>query len=101
MAAEVETMFSVREIPWHGLGQIIPENLSGTQALIAAGLDWEVALEPIYITPTGVLYGDFTPFPGKSAVVRQTDRHPLGVVGVGAALIGLLWILNHYGFFRG
>ena len=42
MAACVETMFSVRETPWHGLGIIIKEAVSSEQALKLAGLDWEV-----------------------------------------------------------
>lgn len=48
MAANVETMFSVREKPWHGLGTVVANALSSKEALIAAGLDWNVIQEPIY-----------------------------------------------------
>lgn len=42
MAAMVETMFSVREKPWHGLGEIIQEAPTSEDALRLAGLDWNV-----------------------------------------------------------
>ena len=48
MAANVETMFSVREKPWHGLGTIVMEAPASAEALRLAGLDWEVVQEPIY-----------------------------------------------------
>lgn len=42
MAAMVETMFSVREKPWHGPGEIIQEAPASEDALRLAGLDWNV-----------------------------------------------------------
>lgn len=42
MAANVETMFYVREKPWHGLGVEVQEALNSADALKMAGLDWEV-----------------------------------------------------------
>ena len=42
MAANVETMFSVREKPWHGLGTIVAEAPDSKSALELAGLDWNV-----------------------------------------------------------
>ena len=42
MAAMVETMFSVREKPWHGLGEIIQEAPASEDALRLTGLDWNV-----------------------------------------------------------
>ena len=42
MAADVETMFSTREKPWHGLGTIVAEALNSGEALEAAGLNWKV-----------------------------------------------------------
>lgn len=37
-----DTMFSVREAPWHGLGTVLGEYPSRELAMQAAGLDWEV-----------------------------------------------------------
>ena len=42
MPANVETMFYVREKPWHGLGTEAQEAPTSADALIYAGLDWEV-----------------------------------------------------------
>ena len=73
MAALVETMYSTREKPWHGLGTVVREAPASEDALRLAGLDWNVVQEPIY-----------TPFrekiEGFKANVRDTDRKVLGVV---------------------
>lgn len=72
MSANVETMFSVREKPWHGLGTIIDEACNSQEALHLAGLDWEVKQEP-------VLYkGRET---GHNFNIRSSDDSVLGVVG--------------------
>ncbi|MCM1224290.1 MAG: DUF932 domain-containing protein [Lachnospiraceae bacterium] len=73
MAANVETMFSVREKPWHGLGTVVSQALTSKEALSAAGLDWNVLQEPIY-TRAGGLVG------GYKANIRDSDRKALGVV---------------------
>ena len=46
MPANVETMFSVRETPWHGLGRIIMDAPASREALELAGLDcrWKAAI---------------------------------------------------------
>lgn len=73
MAANVESMFYVRETPWHGLGTRVQETPSSSDALIKAGLDWNVVQEPIY-TETEEL------IEGYKANVRDSDRKVLGVV---------------------
>lgn len=73
MAANVETMFSVREKPWHGLGRIVMEAPTSKDALRLAGLDWNVVQEPIYT--------EFNErVEGYKANVRDSDRKVLGVV---------------------
>lgn len=72
MSANVETMFSVREKPWHGLGTIIQEACNSKEALHLAGLDWEVLQEP-------VLYNNKNT--GYQFNVRSSDETVLGVVG--------------------
>lgn len=73
MAANVENMFYVRKTPWHGLGTRVQETPSSSEALIKAGLDWNVVQEPIY-TETEEL------IEGYKANVRDSDRKVLGVV---------------------
>ena len=73
MAANVETMFSVREKPWHGLGAIVMEAPTSADALRLAGLDWDVVQEPIYTAFK-------EPIEGYKANVRDCDRRILGVV---------------------
>jgi phage/plasmid-like protein (TIGR03299 family) len=41
-----DTMFSARQVPWHGLGTVVEEELLAAEALKTAGLDWEVILAP-------------------------------------------------------
>ena len=48
MAANVESMFYVRETPWHGLGTKVLEAPASKDALQLAGLNWRVMQEPIY-----------------------------------------------------
>ena len=73
MAANVESMFYVRETPWHGLGTKVLSAPSSSEALRLAGLDWKVLQEPIY-TETEEL------IEGYKANVRDRDRRALGVV---------------------
>lgn len=72
MAANVETMFSTREKPWHGLGTIVEEASTSKDALKLAGLDWDVIQSPVYST-----YGIVE---GYKANIRNTDGATLGVV---------------------
>ena len=73
MAANVESMFYVRETPWHGLGTKVMTAPGSREALQGAGLDWEVLQEPVY-TGAGELVN------GYKANVRDSDRKALGVV---------------------
>ena len=73
MSANVESMFYVRETPWHGLGTRVMAAPGSKDALIAAGLDWNVVQEPIYTTEN-------EPIKGYKANVRESDRKVLGVV---------------------
>ena len=72
MAANVETMFSTREKPWHGLGTIVEEAPTSAEALRLAGLDWKVNQSAIFTSAGKV--------EGYRANVRSTDQAVLGVV---------------------
>ena len=74
MSALVETMFSVRETPWHGLGEIISEAPTSADALHIAGLDWRVDMKPIQVCGGKKIEGYY-------ANVRGKDGAVLGVVG--------------------
>lgn len=73
MSANVETMFYVRETPWHGLGTRVRKAPDSREALILAGLDWQVVQQPIYTEEKFWI-------PGYKANVRDMDKRVLGVV---------------------
>lgn len=77
MSHEVESCFSVREVPWHGLGTIVQEQLTSADAIKAAGLDWRVDSRPIY---TDIPGGQKMEIAGQRANVRDTDNKVLGLV---------------------
>lgn len=57
MAANVESMFYIRETPWHGLGTKVQEAPTSKDALILAGLDWHVIQEPVYTGKNELVQG--------------------------------------------
>lgn len=73
MPANVETMFYVRKKPWHGLGVEVKEAPASADALVWAGLDWDVFQRDVY-TEAGVM------IPGYKANIRSTDDTTLGIV---------------------
>lgn len=71
MPHEVETMFYAGEKPWHGLGVGVEEAKTSAEAIALAGLDWEVALGPVYAG--GPDKESAREVPGRLAVYRVTD----------------------------
>ena len=74
----VESMFSVREKPWHynetkEVTKIVQEALTAEEALKAAHLDWDVNSCPVYD-----YFGDV--IPGYKANTRDSDGSVLGIV---------------------
>jgi phage/plasmid-like protein (TIGR03299 family) len=74
MAHEIESMFSVRQVPWHGLGQVLDNPPDSEQALIESGLLWGVEKRKLFL-------GNGQRVPDTFANVRMTDESILGVVG--------------------
>ena len=73
MPAAVEKMMFVGETPWHGLGNSVDEGINVNDAIVAAGLDWEVGLKDLQTV-------DGTPV-NHRATYRKSDGSILGVVG--------------------
>jgi phage/plasmid-like protein (TIGR03299 family) len=49
MPANIESMFSVRQMPWHREGTVLPDYPgSWAQARVLAGLDWDPVRTPLY-----------------------------------------------------
>lgn len=67
------SMFYVKETPWHGLGQMVDENISIKEGIVAAGLDWTVELHDM-VTTSGLTVKD-------KAMVRSDRNVVLGTVG--------------------
>ena len=73
MSANVESMFYVRQVPWHGLGTMVQEAPTSEDALHIAELDWRVEQTPVF-TDAGI------EIPGYKANRRNTDGSILGIV---------------------
>lgn len=85
MTHAIETMFSVREKPWHfaetkEVTKLIQEAPTSADALRLAGLDWKVEPKPIYTEVNGIFGSTMTPIPGFVANTRDSDGVVLGVV---------------------
>jgi len=65
------------EVPWHGLGVKVGDNLSANEMMKAAGLDWNVERHDLF-TEIG---GEQVNIPAKKALVRSSDDKVLDVVG--------------------
>lgn len=72
MAHEVATMFYNREVPWHGLGVRVEGAQSAEQAIVLAGLNYEVEQRPIMV--------DGMMIDGYKANVKANDGICVGVV---------------------
>lgn len=77
MVAEVETLMYAREEPWHKFGRKVEGLQTAAEAIVAAGLDWEVKPKPLY---THDNRGRLVKVPDRLANVRMSDGKPLGVV---------------------
>lgn len=72
MSNAVETMFYVKEVPWHGLGTRVEEALNSKEALEMAKLNWTVDATDVVVNGKVV--------PNYIANVRSSDKSVLGVV---------------------
>lgn len=73
---EQDTMFSVKEKPWHGLGTVVETAPSIKEAIKLAGLDWTVSVKPLQTAD-----GSAIPVNSHRCVVKDTTNDVLGIVG--------------------
>ena len=76
MAHMVETMAYAGQVPWHGLGVPVSNDLTPVQMMEKAGLDWEVEEVESYVRWNG----EDIPT-GQKSLVRSTDGKILTNVG--------------------
>jgi len=83
-----DSMFSVRQAPWHGLGAVLDQPPATiAEAIDLSGLGWRVEREPIAVDRGDAATVDdwWEPrceeIPGWWANVRQDTRQVLGIVG--------------------
>lgn len=77
MSANINSMFFVSEVPWHGLGTKLEQAATAEEAIRAAGLDWAVEKRKVFAdTPAGLKV-----IPDTFAVTRMDTNTTLGVVG--------------------
>ena len=76
MAHMVETMAYAGEVPWHGLGVPVSNDLTPQQMMEKAGLDWEVREVESYVEYDGKKMPT-----GQKSLIRTTDAKILTNVG--------------------
>lgn len=74
------SFFSVKEKPWHGLGQIVEDYPTSAEAIQFAGLDYEVEKRKLY-TQRSEYENPHITVPDYFATVRTDSNEVLGVVG--------------------
>lgn len=82
MPANIESMFSVRQMPWHREGTIL-QDYPGTwaEARTLAGLDWDPVTAPVYavdgINPDGTAH--YEPIEGWKTITRSDTGAVLSI----------------------
>ena len=79
MSANIgQMMYAGNEVPWHGLGKKVDANLTAEEAIVAAGLDWQVGKAPvIFENELGIQHT----MDSRYVVYRKDNNVGLGVVG--------------------
>lgn len=82
MSANVESMFSVREMPWHRQGMVTDDYPgSWAEARALAGLDWDPVTEPVYalhgVNADGTPH--YEPIDGWQRIARSDTNNTLWI----------------------
>jgi len=83
------SFFSVKEKPWHNLGQIVDQYPTSAQAIRHAGLDYQVIKTPLFTQGRAITIGDGGEIvepenillPDHFATLRADTNEAFGVVG--------------------
>lgn len=70
-------MVYVGDVPWHGLGTRIEDDLTPEEVMKAAGLDWTVEKHPAFYRDVD---GNYLRAPRKQALIRSSDKKYLDIV---------------------
>ena len=83
MVAAVETMAYAGEVPWHGLGVKVEDNLTPDEMLVAAGLDWTVSKRHLFThsEPSVDNSKEVIPVNDYYVLVRDSDNKTFGPCG--------------------
>ena len=88
MSHNVETMAYAGELPWHGLGVPVSNDMSAYEMMEAAQLNWTVKKVPMFRLNNSVIEQDnLNQYHGgmliknKMALIREEDNTELDVVG--------------------
>jgi phage/plasmid-like protein (TIGR03299 family) len=79
MSANVESMFSVRKEPWHKQGIVLNNPPTSEEAIVLAGMNWQVAKEKTFFAlEDGTRLEEIA---GLFAMVRSDTHQVIGKVG--------------------
>ena len=78
MAHLVENMFSVREVPWHGLGKIVQDAPTASDAINLAGLNWKVLEQQVYNNDS--FGNNYQSIAGYKAITREDNGKVLSIM---------------------
>jgi len=78
----VESMMYAGDTPWHGLGTPVPSNVSWSEAIRAAGLDWDVAKRRAFVQSFNAAPREKRPVECAEfrALVRKSDDRVFAMV---------------------
>ena len=76
MSHYFETGMMVRQPAWHGLGEVLDFDPTPGEAILAAGLNWNVNVCPMFAD----LPDESRIATGYNAIVRDCDQSVFGVV---------------------
>ena len=77
MSHEIETMAYAGEVPWHGLGEAVTNDMSPSDMMKAAGLDWTVSMTANHYPPDHATHpGEVVP--NSHFIERESDGSILG-----------------------